>query len=163
MMFGFFKNKKEKVETIKAPIEGAMISVKKVNDPTFAEEILGQGIAIIPKMGSVVAPVDGIINLVFDTKHAISMTSTQGAEILIHIGLDTVNLRGQFFETHVEPDQSVKQGDLLIEFDVEEIKNAGYDVTTPIVICNPDHFREIKIMEEKDVKQNEEVMQLILS
>ena len=161
-MFGFFKNK-EKKAVICSPLKGKLIAIQKVNDPTFAEEILGKGFAIVPAIGRVVAPVDGLINLVFETKHAISMTSKEGAEILIHVGLDTVNLRGEHFQTFVTAEQSVKKGDLLLEFDMEAIKNAGYDITTPVVICNPDQFVGINIIEEKDVDMNEEVMQLIVS
>ena len=163
-MFGFFKSKiKEKIISIGSPIKGKLISIKNVNDPTFAEEILGKGFAVIPSEGRAVAPADGIINIVFETKHAISMTSNEGAEILIHIGLDTVNLKGEHFTTFVQPEQSVKKGDLLLEFDMEAIKTAGYDVTTPIIICNPDSFKNIDIVAEKEVELNEEVMQLILS
>ena len=161
-MFGFFKNKDKKAG-ICSPLKGKLIAIQKVNDPTFAEEILGKGFAIVPAIGRVVAPVDGLINLVFETKHAISMTSKEGTEILIHVGLDTVNLRGEHFQTFVTAEQSVKKGDLLLEFDMEAIKNAGYDITTPVVICNPDQFVGINIIEEKDVDMNEEVMQLIVS
>lgn len=161
-MFGFFKNK-EKRAVICSPIKGRLIAIQKVNDPTFAEEILGKGFAVVPSIGKVVAPTDGMINLVFETKHAISMTSKEGAEILIHVGLDTVNLRGEHFQTFVSAEENVKKGDLLMEFDIEAIKNAGYDVTTPVVICNPDQFPKITVIDEKDVDTNEEVMQLIVS
>ena len=158
-MFGFLKSK-EKNKIISSPVKGELIQLKKVNDPTFAEEILGKGFAVIPQNGSVAAPADGLVNLVFETKHAISMTTTFGAELLIHVGIDTVNLKGEFFKSFVSENQSVKKGDLLLEFDIKAIQDAGYDVTTPVVVCNSDDFSEIDIIEEKEVEQNEEVMHL---
>ncbi len=161
-MFGFLKSK-EKNKIISSPVKGELIQLKKVNDPTFAEEILGKGFAVIPQNGSVAAPADGLVNLVFETKHAISMTTTFGAELLIHVGIDTVNLKGEFFKSFVSENQSVKKGDLLLEFDIKAIQDAGYDVTTPVVVCNSDDFSEIDIIEEKEVEQNEEVMHLVKS
>ena len=104
-MFGSLKEKlgfgKKKGEVLGAPVEGEAVELSKVSDPTFGEEILGKGVAIIPSVGRTVAPVDGTIEMVFDTKHAISMTSDSGIEILIHIGLDTVTLKGEPFTAHV--------------------------------------------------------------
>ncbi len=104
--------------------------------------MLGKGAAIIPTVGKVVAPMDGTIAMVFDTKHAISMTSESGIEILIHIGLDTVSLKGEPFTAHVASGDQVKAGDLLLEFDIEAIKAAGLDTVSPIVICNTPDYSE---------------------
>ena len=112
-------------------------------------------------VGKVVAPIDGKIGMVFGTKHAITMTSDSGIEILIHIGLDTVTLEGAPFTAHVEADQKVKAGDLMLEFDIEAIKAAGLDVTSPIVICNSDDYKEIKANAGQDVNTMDPVLTLV--
>lgn len=140
-MFGL-KNRKE---ILVSPVEGNIIPVTEVSDPTFGEEIVGKGIAIEPTNGKVMSPVNGIVSMLFETKHAVIITSEQGAEILIHIGLDTVKLKGEFFTAFVTVGQKVKTGDLLVEFNLEELIKAGYDSVTPMVICNMDKYRDIKI------------------
>lgn len=164
-MLGSLKEKlgfgKKKGEVLGAPIEGKVIALSEVNDPTFAEEMLGKGAAIIPTVGKVVAPMDGTIAMVFDTKHAISMTSESGIEILIHIGLDTVSLKGEPFTAHVASGDQVKAGDLLLEFDIEAIKAAGLDTVSPIVICNTPDYSEINASVGKDVKTLEEVLTIV--
>ena len=164
-MFGSLKEKlgfgKKAGEILGAPIQGKAIAITEVNDPTFAEELLGKGVAIVPAVGKVVAPIDGTVNMVFDTKHAISMTSESGIEILIHVGLDTVTLEGAPFTAHVEADQKVKAGDLMLEFDIEAIKAAGLDVTSPIVICNSDDYKDIKANAGQDVNPMEPVLTLV--
>lgn len=132
-------------EIIKLPMEGEVVSVTKVSDPTFGEEIVGKGIAIIPSKGRVVAPVNGTIVTVFETKHALTLVSEDGAEILIHIGLDTVKLKGKYFTTHVTNGQLVKEGDLMIECDLDAIKNEGYDTITPMVVCNMNLYQDLSI------------------
>lgn len=140
-LFGFGK---EKGIVIGSPIEGEACSLDNVKDATFSERILGEGIAIIPRKGRVVAPVDGRIAVMFETGHAVSLISEQGTEILIHIGLDTVNLKGKYFTPKIKVNDKVKAGDLLLEFDMDKIKEAGYDLITPIVICNTANYSEIK-------------------
>ena len=148
-------------EVLGAPIQGKAISITEVNDPTFSEEMLGKGIAIVPTVGKVVAPIDGTVGMVFGTKHAISMTSESGIEILIHVGLDTVTLEGAPFTVHVEADQKVKAGDLMLEFDIEAIKAAGLDVTSPVVICNTDEYKDIKANAGQDVNTLDPVLTLV--
>lgn len=164
-MFSSLKDKlgfgKKKGIVIGAPIEGKAVAISEVSDPTFGEEILGKGIAVIPTVGKVVAPVDGTIEMVFDTKHAITMTSDDGVEILIHIGLDTVTLQGSPFTTHVEAEQKVKAGDLLLEFDIEAIKAAGLDTISPLVICNSGDYKEVTADAGKDVNVLDEVLTLM--
>ena len=113
-MFNFFK-KKEKAyyDVIAAPLKGEAVPSAEVNDPTFAEEMLGKGLAIKPSEGKVYAPFDGEVAMVFDTKHAISLVSAKGTEVLIHVGLDTVMLKGQHYTAHVESGDTVKKGDLM--------------------------------------------------
>lgn len=161
-MFDFLKKKQEQGgEVLVAPIEGEVVSVTDVSDPTFGEEILGKGVAIKPTDGKVYAPVEGTVTMMFDTKHAFSMVSTEGAEILVHIGLDTVTLKGKHFTAHVGNDAKVKKGDLLLEFDVEAIKAEGFDVISPIVITNSDNYKEIKREINKAVKPGDQIMELI--
>lgn len=155
-MFGLQEHK----ESLQSPIAGEVIPVTQVSDPTFGEEIVGKGVAIIPTDGHLVSPVNGTISMVFETKHAVTMISEEGAEILIHIGLDTVKLKGQYFETFVTSGQVVKAGDKLVEFDLEAIKNAGYDTVTPMVVCNPHQYKEISIFPGKQHKLTDKVIVL---
>lgn len=155
-----FRKKKKVVEVIGAPIEGEVAASREIPDSTFAEEMLGKGIAIRPAVGKVFSPVDGTVAMVFDTKHAVSLISDGGAEILIHIGLDTVTLNGTPFNVHVETGAAVKKGDLLVEFDMDAIKAAGLEVITPVVICNSDEFSGMKRFTGKRVKPGDAVMEL---
>ena len=152
---------KKEGEVIGAPIEGKAVEISEVSDPTFGQEILGKGMAIIPSVGKVVAPVDGRVEMVFDTKHAISMKTVEGAELLIHVGLDTVNLKGEPFTAHVTAGQEVKAGDLMLEFDIEAIKAAGLEVISPVVVCNTPDYKEVKVDAGKDVNVLDSVMTLV--
>lgn len=163
-MLGSLKEKLgfgKKGEVLYAPIEGEVIELAKVSDPTFSEEILGKGVAIVPSVGKVYAPIDATVEMVFDTKHAISMKSESGIEILVHVGLDTVTLKGEPFTEHVAAGDKVKAGDLLLEFDIEAIKNAGLEVVSPVIICNTADYSEIKTMTGKEVNTKDEVMTVI--
>lgn len=144
--------------TIYSPIAGKACSLDEVSDAVFRDKILGDGIAIKPDTGRVVAPADGKINMVFDTKHAVSMITDQGVEVLIHIGIDTVNLKGQFYTTHVKAGDMVKTGDLLIEFDMEKIEEAGFDLITPVVICNTATYSDIIPYSGNTVKEKDKIM-----
>lgn len=115
---------------------GEQIAMEDVKDETFANKVLGDGVAVLPEEGKVYAPADGTITSIFDTKHAVCFTSRYGAEILIHIGVDTVNLQGKYFTAHVEDGASVKKGQLLIEFDKEQIGRAGYDTVIPMIFTD---------------------------
>lgn len=149
-MFNFFK-KKEKGHVIVSPAKGKSVALKEVSDPTFAEEMLGKGAAVIPEEGKIYAPADGEIGMVFDTLHAVSMTTDFGAELLIHIGLDTVKLKGEGFKGHVKAGDHVKKGDLLLEADLEKVKAAGYDIITPVVVCNTPDFASVERIESEHV------------
>ncbi|WP_392566463.1 beta-glucoside-specific PTS transporter subunit IIABC [Utexia brackfieldae] len=128
---------------LSSPMQGNVVALTAVNDMTFASELMGKGVAIIPTRGEVVAPADAKIISLFKTKHAIGLLTENNIEILIHIGIDTVKLDGQYFTAHVEPDQQVKRGQKLISFDLEAIKQAGFEVSTPIIITNTDDFIDI--------------------
>jgi PTS system beta-glucosides-specific IIC component len=159
-LFDFLKKKESGNEILGAPIEGEAVESAEISDPTFGMELLGKGMAIKPAVGKVYAPVNGTVTMVFDTKHAISITSEGGAEILIHIGLDTVSLNGAPFTIHVNADDKVKKGDLIAEFDMDAIKAAGLETITPMVICNTDEYKSIVANVGKDVNPMDEVLTL---
>lgn len=147
-------------DVVCAPIRGEMILMKDVPDETFASEVLGKGAAVIPSEGKVYAPFDGEVSLVFDTKHAIALTSTCGTEVLIHIGINTVELDGKFYNVCVNTGDTVTKGQLLAEFDLEEIKKAGYNLTTPVIVNNTDDFKEISVIKTGPVDPGVPVLQL---
>ena len=173
-MFGFLKKKETECskielpelekdgekEIICAPIMGDVTNCADIKDLTFQKEMLGQSIAIKPTAGKVYAPADGKIDMMMETMHAVSMTSVNGAEILIHVGIDTVALKGKFFKGYVKEGSVVKRGDLLIEFNLEEINRAGYDLISPVIICNSDEYVEIEKMIGQTVQVGETIMKL---
>lgn len=124
-----------------SPLDGKLIDITEVRDEVFSAGILGDGMAVIPEKGELYAPVDATIDTVFDSKHAISLIGDNGAEILLHVGLDTVKLEGMHFEPQVKNGDRVKAGQLLMKFDIKEIKKAGYDIVTPIIITNSDKYK----------------------
>ncbi len=143
-----------------APINGEAVPLTEVSDPTFGEEILGKGIAIKPEGNKVYSPTDGVVDLMFDTGHAVNLKSTDGVEVLIHVGLDTVSLKGEGFKTFKKTDESVKKGDLLIEFDKELLLEKGFDIIVPMVICNTDEYKEVKAIVGKSVAVGADVIQI---
>lgn len=144
--------------TVYSPLKGKAIMLSEVNDATFAGEVLGKGMAVIPEEGEVYAPFDGTVETIFETKHAIGLTSKDGVEVLIHIGLNTVELGGKFYQLHVEAGQEVKAGQPLISFCMEEIKKAGYDITTPVIVTNSFDYEEVKTESNGTVKVLEKVL-----
>ncbi len=124
-----------------SPLDGKLIDITEVRDEVFSAGILGDGMAVIPEKGELYAPVDATVDTVFDSKHAISLIGDNGAEILLHVGLDTVKLEGMHFEPQVKNGDRVKVGQLLMKFDIKEIKKAGYDIVTPIIITNSDKYK----------------------
>lgn len=146
---------------IYSALTGTAIPLTQVNDATFAAEVLGKGIAVIPDKGEVVAPCDATVETVFDTKHAVGLSTESGVELLIHIGINTVELGGKHYTTHVKEGDKVKKGQALITFDMEQIKAAGYDVTTPLIITNSDDYREIKVLREGAVTLEDQVLEIV--
>lgn len=144
--------------TVYSPLKGNVIPLEEVKDETFAAGILGQGVGIEPSEGKVVSPVKGKIETLFDTKHAVGITSEDGVELLIHVGLNTVELGGKYYTAHVAEGDSVEAGQVLLTFDMEQIKAAGYDVTTPVLVTNADQYEKI---EKKDAGQTEFLEKLI--
>lgn len=129
----------EKIQ-IFSPADGTVKDITEVPDQTFADKVLGDGAAVIPENGRIYAPADGTVVNIMDTKHGIMFQTDQGVELLIHIGLETVNLKGKYFTSHVSNGSSVKAGDLLVEFDLDAIKKEGYNPITPVVVTNGDDY-----------------------
>ena len=152
--------KNAKTISLKAVEDGRTIPMDEVNDQTFAQELLGPGIAIVPSNGTVVSPINGTIATVMDTKHAVCIQGEDGLELIVHAGLDTVELNGKYYQTYKEIGDQVKAGDVLLEFDLEEITKAGYDVTKTIVITNLGDYKITKCLTGQQVKAGEEVIQL---
>ncbi|MBS5885511.1 MAG: beta-glucoside-specific PTS transporter subunit IIABC [Clostridium sp.] len=147
---------------LKSPLNGKLIPLSEVNDDVFSAEILGKGIAIVPENNVVVSPIEGTVEAVLESKHAVAIKSNSGMEILIHVGIDTVNLEGKHYKTFVKIGDKVNVGDKLLEFDKEEIIKAGYEVVTPVLICNSADYKEIKNLGLGTiVKSTEDILQVI--
>lgn len=144
--------------SITSPVEGKVIPLTEVKDPTFSQEILGKGAAIIPEKGVVYAPFDGKVDAVFETGHALGLVSEDGVELLVHVGIDTVNLKGKHFTPKKKSGDAMKKGDILLEFDIDKIKADGYDVTTPIIISNTEQFAKVKACEDKVVTKESKLL-----
>ena len=160
---GFFSKlfgKEKNDNGIYAPLAGQAVPVTEVPDPTFAEGMLGDGIAIIPTEGKVYAPCNATVDMMFTTGHAVSLVGDNGAEILIHVGLETVSLEGKPFTVHVANGDKVKKGQLLLEADLEAIKAAGLPTITPMLICNTDDYPTFNTFVGKDVTNNDVVIAL---
>lgn len=148
-------------ETIYSPIKGEIIKLSNIEDDAFASGVLGSGIAIMPTEGRVVAPVDGEVTTLFPSLHAIGITSENGVEILIHIGLDTVQLEGKGFKAHIKQGDKVTKGQHLLDFNIEEIKKAGYSVVTPVVITNTSEYLDIVGTESENVDRGSKLITVI--
>lgn len=147
--------------TIASPLKGEVVPLTEVKDETFASEMMGKGIAINPTEGKVVSPINGTVQMIFKTKHAIGLKSEDGAEILIHIGMDTVQLDGKHFTAHVKDGDKVKVGDTLVEFDMDAIKKEGYELVTPVIITNTMDYLEIVPKEIKSVNAGEDIITIL--
>ncbi len=143
-----------------AHMNGTIVPLENVEDDAFSTEVLGDGIAIEPKEGKLYAPCDGKVDMVFDTKHAVNLVSAQGCEILLHIGIDTVKLNGRFFDVYVSDGQEIHKGDLLISFDLNGIKNAGYKTTTPMIICNTENYNSVKPIHSGNISAGEKIIEI---
>ena len=157
--------KEEKAETVQtekntvySPLTGKAIPLTEVNDGTFAGEVLGKGVAVIPEKGEVCAPFDGTVETVFETKHAIGLRSDDGVELLIHIGVNTVELEGKYYETHVNEGDRITAGQLLVSFSMEDIRKAGYDITTPVIVTNSDDYQEVCQEKTGEIRKLEKIL-----
>ena len=141
-----------------APVAGHAVALEEVNDAVFAQKVLGDGLAIQPTEGKVCAPVDGEITSLPDSKHAVGIRGDNGMELLIHVGIDTVNLQGRCYEAHVKAGDRVHRGDLLISFDREAIEAAGYETVTPVLLTNSDEYKRCTAVTGRDVAVGDTVL-----
>ena len=153
-LFGKGNEVNKEIE-IYAPLTGEYINIEDIPDPVFAQKMMGEGFGINPTEGEVVSPIEGKVDNVFPTKHAIGLKADNGLEILVHIGLDTVQLDGQGFEILVSSGDTVQVGDPLLKFDLEYIKNNAKDVISPIIITNSDQTESIHVNDVKAVIKGE--------
>ena len=152
IMFGKLKNLfSQPGITIASTVSGMVVPLTEVPDPTFAVQ---------PSEGRIVAPANGTVDMMFDTGHAVSMTTSEGAELLIHVGIDTVNLKGQHYTAKCKSGDTVRKGDTLIEFDIDAIREAGYEVVTPVIVCNPDAFASVKTVDAGSVQAGDDLLTL---
>lgn len=160
----FIKLKKEeniKEEIIYSPMKGEIKLLEEVDDPVFASEILGRGVAIVPEEGKLISPFDGRVVSIFQTKHAINLISNNGCELFIHIGMDTVQLKGKYFQVLVKVGENIKKGQSLISFNIEKIKECGYNLQTPILVTNCDNYNNINKSLPKDIDFSQELIKII--
>ena len=146
---------------ILSPLAGEMVELSQVNDATFASGVMGKGTAIIPTSGKIIAPFDGVIDAFFDTGHAIGLKSNEGVEMLIHVGIDTVNLGGKYFNPKKVQGDKVKAGDVILEFDISGIISEGYEVVTPVIITNSDSYMDVIVEDKSVVNEKECIMTLV--
>ena len=146
--------------TLSAHMNGRFVPLENVQDEAFSSKVLGEGAAIEPEEGKLYSPCDGKVEMVFDTGHAVSLVSENGCEILLHIGIDTVKLNGRFFKTHVSDGQEIHKGDLLISFELDEIRKAGYQTTTPMIICNTDDYETVEIVSAEHVTAGNKIIEI---
>ena len=149
-------------EVIGSPLVGKLVPLSEVKDEAFAGGALGKGVAVLPYEGKVVSPVDGVLTTLFPTGHAIGITSDSGAEILIHIGMDTVQLEGKHFNAKVKQGEKIKKGQLLLEFDVEAIKNEGFEVITPVIVTNSQNYLEVIESKSEDIAFEEDLLNVVI-
>lgn len=154
------ESKEEADITVPSPLSGKAVPLSEVKDATFSQEILGKGAAIIPDKGVVYAPFDGKIDVMFETGHALGLTADNGVELLIHVGMDTVNLEGKYFYPKKATGDTIKKGDILLEFDMDGIINAGYDITTPVVVSNTEKYTDIVSLKEGKTAMLEDLVKI---
>lgn len=144
---------------VQSPLEGTVQDLSQAPDPVFAQGVMGQGVVIEPSVGELVAPIDATVSVLFPTKHAVGLVSDQGLEMLMHIGMDTVNLDGEGFTAHIKQGDHVKAGDKLISFNIEAIKKAGYPVATPVIVTNQNDFQTDALGEmPHDIKRGQDIL-----
>ncbi|KRL01493.1 beta-glucosides PTS, EIIBCA [Liquorilactobacillus capillatus DSM 19910] len=149
-------------DTVLQPLDGYVADIAEASDPAFASGSMGQGMVISPTAGKVYAPFDGTVSMLFETKHALGITSNNGTELLIHIGIDTVKLNGEYFLAKVRQGDIVKAGQLLIQFDLEALKKAGYDMSTFVIVTNSNEYHDVNLITADTGDHGREVLQTII-
>ena len=150
------------IDVVYSPLNAQVKPLSEIKDDAFDSGVLGIGVAIVPEEGKVVAPFDGTIMTLFPTKHAIGMVSDNGCEVLVHIGLDTVQLDGKYFETSIKTGDKVKKGETLITFDKDKIIREGFSLETPVIVTNHSDYLEIIEAQEKNVNIKDELIKVIV-
>ncbi|MDL2310756.1 PTS glucose transporter subunit IIA [Peptostreptococcaceae bacterium OttesenSCG-928-C18] len=161
MLRGLFSKQKKRKKNIFAIQAGSVLDITKVPDVMFSDKILGDGVAIIPEGKNIYSPVTGMVDMISNTLHAYGITTKDGVDILIHIGLETVELKGQGFKPKVKVGDKVRAGDLLVEVDFEMLKEKGYKIITPVIITNMDSIKEIEIHLEKSLGKNTVIIEYV--
>lgn len=159
MLLGNLLKKKGSI-ILYAPLQGRWLALEKVKDAAFSQGMLGKGIAVVPSQGVVVAPCQGLVTVLPETGHAVGLQHPSGAEILIHVGLDTVKLAGQGFEPQVRPGDTVETGQVLLRFDLTALQAAGYDTTTPVVVCNADSIGTLDIIPHDRLNHSDQIIRI---
>lgn len=149
-------------DIIESPLKGSIVSLSDVKDEAFSSGAMGKGIAIDPTEGKLISPVNGTVTMIFPTAHAVGITSDEGTEILMHIGMDTVQLDGEGFTPHVKQGDHVVKGQLLIEFDIQKIEKAGYSVITPIVITNSQNYLDVITTDKESIASTDQLMTVVI-
>ena len=147
--------------SVNSPVEGKTIPLTQVSDEVFASGVLGKGIAVQPASGKILAPADATVSMIYPTLHAVGLILDNGIEMMIHIGIDTVKLNGQYFEKHVQDGDHVKRGQLLVSFDMQKIEQAGYDLTTTVVVTNSKNYEAIGSTNKNNVTNNDQLLYLL--
>jgi PTS system D-glucosamine-specific IIC component len=159
-----FEQKIDKIKhinsTVFSPMQGKVVNLAKINDGVFSEGMLGKGVAIEPTDGIVVSPFDGEVQMIYDTKHAIGLMSTDGVELLIHVGIDTVQLKGKYFDIRVENGQKIKKGDILMKADLNGIQKEGYRIVTPVIVTNTEDFTNVTPITDTNGKSGEKIIEI---
>ncbi len=154
----FFKRKEETIKELKAYVSGSIIPITEVADPVFSSKAMGDGIAIRPEGNQIIAPCNAEISMVAETGHAIGLKLNNGAELLIHIGIDTVTLNGQGFHVTVKQGKKIKQGAVILEFDKELIEQKGFATDCIMVLTNVDDFPDVKFVYNQNAVKNQTVI-----
>ena len=157
----FLKESVKASQKVLSPLSGTIHPLSEVPDPAFSSEAMGKGVAIKPSEGRVVAPFDGKVTVAFKKKHALAVVSESGAEMLIHVGIDTVKLDGQYFTSHIKEGDTVTAGQLLLEFDIEQIAAAGYETVTPVIVTNSTDYEDVYTLQKGDVQVQDELLQIV--
>ena len=147
--------------SVNSPVEGKTIPLTQVSDEVFASGVLGKGVAVQPTSGKILAPADATVSMIYPTLHAVGLILDSGIEMMIHIGIDTVKLNGQYFEKHVQDGDHVKKGQLLVSFDIQKIEQAGYDLTTTVVVTNSKNYAAIGSTNKDNVTNNDQLLYLL--
>ncbi|MNJ40189.1 PTS system beta-glucoside-specific EIIBCA component [compost metagenome] len=149
-------------EVIGSPLKGEVVALSEITDEAFSTGAMGKGIAIEPSEGKVYSPVDGVLTSLFSSGHAIGVTSNHGVDVLIHVGKDTVKLKGKHFTAKVAQGDTVTKGQLLMEFDVAAIKEAGYTLTTPVIISNTANYLDVIETDKKTVDYKDDLLTVVI-